>query len=68
MAIELKHGCERWDVKCSQCRVCDPLRQTHQVPTSAGVAAVTRCSHCDGHDAHTSVRPHTAHAPDRGGS
>jgi hypothetical protein len=43
--------------RCAGCRACDEHRRTHDVPTSGGMVQVVRCSHCDGHDAHTSIRP-----------
>lgn len=71
MAASLIHSCTDYTRSCSTCHACTELRLTHGVPTSSGVVQVVRCSHCDGEDAHTSIRPHTSHAParpDRGAS
>jgi hypothetical protein len=42
--------------RCSTCRACDSERQVHSVATTGGVMHVTRCGHCDGADAHVTIR------------
>lgn len=65
MAVSLIHSCTDYTRSCSTCHACAEHRLTHQVPTSGGMVQVVRCSHCDGDDAHTSIRPHTTHVPHR---
>jgi hypothetical protein len=57
VAGTVKHSCGHYSVSCFGCRPCDEHRLTHRVPTSAGMVQVERCSHCDGPDAHITVRP-----------
>jgi hypothetical protein len=57
MGVQLIHSCTDFTRTCSSCHACAEHRLTHDVPTSGGMVQVVRCSHCDGPDAHTSIRP-----------
>jgi hypothetical protein len=45
---------------CEKCPACQPLRLTHLVPAQGGPRRIVRCSHCDGPDAHSTIKKEAA--------
>jgi hypothetical protein len=45
---------------CADCRVCEPLRLTHLVPVTGGPRRIVRCTHCDGPEAHQTIKKEAA--------
>lgn len=54
------HSCGRAgarDGRCATCIPCVPQRRTHTVAgTKGGPVEIVRCGHCDGTDAHITVK------------
>lgn len=56
MGLKMIHSCNDYTRPCASCHACVGERKTYDVTTSTGVLQLTRCGHCDGTDAHVTVR------------